>query len=251
MEKRKEPRTLERRFTAGAVEVRDFNGKPSMFGHGAVFNRLSQNLGGFVECVDPAAFDKTLQEADVRALYNHDSNLVLGRSKSGTLVLETDNIGLAYRIDPPNTSYANDLMVTMGRGDVDQSSFAFMCIEDDWGLTDQGFPLRTLLQVALVDVSPVTYPAYLDADSGVGRMAALTGLSKRSGVPIVDLSDPDAILRAVRGEEPSTEDIDDAGHAATSEDVNRWALRRQYAETLDAFLREDSEGRVPAPSTDK
>lgn len=221
-------RQVERRFTSGAVEVRQRGSETTIEGHAAVFDKLSQNLGGFVERVMPGAFTKTLQEADIRALFNHDENLVLGRNKSGTLELSEDDTGLYYRITPPNTNYARDLLTVIERGDISQSSFAFMTIEDEWGLSEQDFPRRDLLQVHLVDVSPVTYPAYLDTDTGTGRAAALVGLAKRTGVPITDLSDADAIKRALApDEEDST--TDEGKPDASTYQRSVWSKR---AETL-------------------
>src|SRR5664279_670242 len=127
------------------IEIRGGDGEAKkIFGHGAVFNRNSQNLGGFVEQVAPGAFTKTIQEADVRALINHDTNILLGRNKSNTHTLVEDNTGLAYEIDPPDTTSARDWMVSMARGDLSQSSFSFRTIEVEWGLTADEFPLRTL-----------------------------------------------------------------------------------------------------------
>lgn len=187
----------ERRAVTGEVEIRSLNGNRVIEGHAAVFNRISQNMGGFVEKIRPGAFTKTLQEADVRALINHDPNLVLGRNKSGTLNLAQDDIGLRYGIMPPNTTYANDLAVSMERGDIDRSSFGFFAVDEDWSMTEQGFPVRELIQVSLVDVSVVTYPAYLDAESFM-RESALVSLEKRSGVPLKEmLSDPEQIKCAV------------------------------------------------------
>lgn len=143
-------------------------------GHGAVFNRTSQNLGGFVEQVHPDAFKRTLgNDPDVRALVNHDPSLLLGRTRSGTLRLSTDSTGLFYEIDLPDTQVARDLRISMERRDIDQSSFAFFVNADEWSQTEDGFPLRTLTAVSLHngDVSPVTYPAYEAADSGVAGRA--------------------------------------------------------------------------------
>jgi HK97 family phage prohead protease len=174
---------VERRFVSSEFEVRQLpSGGVQIEGHAAVFNRFSQDLGGFVEQVAPGAFAKTIQEADVRALFNHDPSMVLGRNKSGTLRLSEDNVGLHYQVDMPDTSYARDLAISMERGDVSQSSFGFRVIPggDGWSYTEQDYPLRTLNELQLLDVSPVTYPAYLDADSGIaGR--ALAGLAKAKG----------------------------------------------------------------------
>jgi len=168
---------VQRRYVRSEFHVRSENGQSVVDGHGAVFNKLSQNLGGFVERVLPGAFRKTIAESDVRALFNHDSNLILARSASGTttdgtLRLAEDATGLAYDFDVPDTSAGRDLVVSMGRGDISQSSFSWYDDDVEWSLSPEGFPLRTIIEVRrLADVSPVTYPAYLDADSGLARQA--------------------------------------------------------------------------------
>lgn len=162
----------ERRFTAGNVELRAEGETGRVIGgHAAVFNKYSANLGGFIEEVDPAAFNKTLQESDVRCLWNHAPSDLLGRNVAGTLELETDNIGLAYRCQVPDTTTGRDVVILVGRGDVTQSSFGFRTISDDWYYNAEDFLVRRLLEVQLFDVSPVTYPAYLDADSTLVRAA--------------------------------------------------------------------------------
>lgn len=145
------------------------NEPPKMIGHAAMFNSLSEDLGGFREQIAPGAFAGTLQTADIRALFNHDSNIVLGRNKAGTLRLSEDNTGLSIEIDPPDTSAARDLIVSMKRGDINQMSFGFRTISDAWAKTN-GEWVRTLLEVDLFDVSPVTYPAYSSTDIAVRSM---------------------------------------------------------------------------------
>lgn len=224
-------RTLERRVHIGDIEIRSQGNSAVIEGHAAVFDKRSQNLGGFVEVVRRSAFTKTLQEADVRALQNHDENLVLGRNKSGTLDLSTDDSGLYYRISPPDTSYARDLQVLLERGDVSQSSFAFHAIDDDWDMAEDDVPLRSLNEVRLVDVSVVTYPAYLDSDSGIARKAALASLAKRSHMDVDEL-DPETIRKIVKGEN----DTPPEGRKSTltKEEVSKWD--RYYAD-LDAAIR--------------
>lgn len=139
---------------------------PQISGYAAVFNELSEDLGGFYERIERGAFARTLESADVRALWNHDSNFPLGRTRAGTLALSEDEIGLAFEIDPPNTSYARDLLVSMRRGDIDQMSFGFRTIRDRWEQIG-GQVIRTLLEVELFDVSPVTYPAYPTTSAAV------------------------------------------------------------------------------------
>jgi uncharacterized protein len=166
-ESRAQAAPVERRsFTVSGlkIEKRSTDGKAVMRGHAAVFNSTSADLGGFREQVAPGAFTRTLEQgADVRALINHDPNLVLGRSKAGTLRLSQDETGLAVEIDPPDTTYARDLMASMERGDIDQMSFTFRTVKDDWAQSPSG-TMRTLLDVDLLDVSPVTYPAYAATD---------------------------------------------------------------------------------------
>ncbi len=159
---------LERRFLSGHCEVRaSKDGGKHIVGYAAVFNRLSQNLGGFVERVAPGAFAKTIQEADIRGLFNHDVSLVLGRNTIATLDLEEDKLGLRYEITPPDTQSARDLVALIERGDISGSSFSFRTIDDEWGVTEQDFPVRTLKEVKLFDVGPVTFPAYLDTEAGL------------------------------------------------------------------------------------
>ena len=117
--------------------------QPKMYGHAAMFDSLSGDLGGFREQIAPGAFSKSLESADIRALFNHDSNIVLGRNKAGTLRLKEDKNGLAIEIDPPDTQAARDLMVSMQRGDINQMSFGFRTITDKWEKRD-GEWLRTL-----------------------------------------------------------------------------------------------------------
>lgn len=134
-------------------------------GYAAVFGKYSNNLGGFREIIQPGAFSDVL-ENDVRALFNHDPNHVLGRTLSGTLRVFQDDVGLGYEVDLPDTQTARDLAVSIERGDVSQSSFAFTIAQGgaSWGEDDEVGYTRTISKVArLYDVSPVTYPAYPDA----------------------------------------------------------------------------------------
>lgn len=155
---------LERRYLPIPVEWRaSGDGPGQLVGYAAKYNTLSQNLGWFVETIDPGAFDKSIGDSvRVLARYNHDDAHLLGTTDAGTLTLSLDDIGLLYAIDLPDTSSGRDVAVLAARGDVRFSSFAFYCKEDAWGETDQGYPLRTLKQVQLVDVAPVNTPAYLD-----------------------------------------------------------------------------------------
>jgi uncharacterized protein len=133
--------------------------KPKIVGYAAVFDKKSEDLGGFNEYVRAGCFSKTIRESDIKALYNHDPNYVLGRNKSGTLKLEEDQTGLKMSIDPPDTTWARDLMTSIKRGDVDQCSFGFKTVRDEWR-TEDSKNCRDLLECRLFDVSVVTNPAY-------------------------------------------------------------------------------------------
>jgi len=156
---------LERRYTPVAVELRAEKRGKTIAGYAAVFNRESENLGGFVEVVDPGFFNKSRGDGwpGVVARYNHE--ILLGSTKAGTLRLQLDGTGLWYEVDPPQSRA--DILELVERGDVDKSSFAFRAFEDEWDTTDQGFPRRRLLSGQLIDVAPVDMPAYPDTSAGI------------------------------------------------------------------------------------
>lgn len=149
------------------MESAEQNGN-TIRGYAAVYNSDSEWMGGFYEQIATGAFDGVMDN-DVRAYFNHDENLLLGRVSSGTLRISTDKRGLFYEVDLPNTTYANDLAELMKRGDVNQSSFAFLIEQDKWEQRD-GVTYRIIEKVSrLLDVSPVSQPAYPDATSELKR----------------------------------------------------------------------------------
>lgn len=150
-----EPNGVERRYLP--VEMR-VGPEGTIEGYAAVFNQWA-DLGFFREKVRAGAFKKTIKEADIRALFNHDPNYVLGRNKAKTLDLAEDKHGLHFRIDPPNTNWANDLATSIKRDDINQASFGFATIRDQWN-HDTDPAERELVEVRLFDVSVVTFPAY-------------------------------------------------------------------------------------------
>ena len=152
----------ERRFFTSELRI-DNREKPTIEGHAAVFNQKSEEMWGFREVIRPGAFAKTIKTADVRALWNHDPNFVLGRTKNNTLELSEDEIGLRSIIHPPDTIFANDILESIKRGDVDQMSFGFITITDEFRMEDKVM-IRELIEVELFDVSPVTFPAYPQTD---------------------------------------------------------------------------------------
>lgn len=161
----------ERRAIKGSeVRVEGTGATARIVGYAARFNQPSQDLGGFIEVIAAGAFSSVLSEnQDVRGLYNHNPDHILARTKSGTMKLFEDEIGLRYEMTPPDTQLGRDLLVSVGRGDIDGASFGFSIGADGdrWEMKGEVIT-RTLLRIkTLYDVGPVTYPAYLSATSDV------------------------------------------------------------------------------------
>jgi uncharacterized protein len=151
------------RMLSGA-QIRAKADKPGAEGYAAVFNEVA-DLGWFKETIKPGAFTRAIKEKqDVRCLLNHDENMLLGRTKSGTLTLNQDNKGLKFDDDFPDTQNARDLTTLLNRGDIDQCSFGFIVREQTWRqvkLDDGTFDdIREIEDLDLMDVSIVTFPAY-------------------------------------------------------------------------------------------
>jgi HK97 family phage prohead protease len=173
---------MERRFTPVPVQVRADGAGRKVGGYAAMFDKLSRNLGGFVEVVTPSFFNHTRANGwpDVICRYNHDDNMLLGTTGGNTLRLWTDETGLMYEVDPPQSRA--DIVELIDRGDVRKSSFAFRVDVngDEWTLTDQDFPLRKLVSGHLVDVAPVNMPAYDSTSAGMRSIeVALRSLAHR------------------------------------------------------------------------
>lgn len=164
-----ERRTITLKELRVVDSISDESTEPAIDGYASVFDSWSEELGGnqpFRERVVKGAFEETIQNDDIRALFNHDPNYVLGRNKAGTLTLEEDDKGLHVRITPPDTQWAKDLLVSIKRGDITQMSFGFTVILDRWNYEDNT-DVRELLKVKLYDVSPVTFPAYTQTECGI------------------------------------------------------------------------------------
>lgn len=151
---------------------------PRLAGYAAVFDRPSQDLGGFVEVIKPGAFARTLQSnsRDPLALVQHMPHLVLGRRSAGTLRLTEDQRGLAFEIDPPDTTAARDLLVSVQRGDIRGASFAFNVPPggDRWEMRGSQV-VREVREADLHEITITANPAY--ADTTVA-LRALAGLSR-------------------------------------------------------------------------
>lgn len=140
--------------------TRDDNGALAIEGYFAVFNSNYDIAPGLSESIAPGAFDNTLS-GDIRALINHDTTLVLGRTKANTLQLRVDNHGLWGHIDiNPNDTDAMNLYNRVQRGDVDQCSFGFDIISEETDFREDGSIHWTIKEVELYEVSPCTFPAY-------------------------------------------------------------------------------------------
>lgn len=188
--------SLERRYTALPVEARGGDGSMKIGGYAAVFNRVSQNLGGFVEVVAPGAFADSRSRGwpDVMARYNHDDMALLGTTGGGTLSLGVDDTGLEYDVVVPRgLAIVHELV---GRGDVRKSSFAFRVLPggDEWTMNDQNYPQRTLLNLQLIDVAPVNSPAYTDTTAGKRQFrlveearGGLESLAVKMAAPVDDV----------------------------------------------------------------
>lgn len=164
----KETRSNEGEFK---IYIDPETGKKKIVGYAAVFNKKSvemrMSVGPFREQIKPKAFNQ-VDFSNVVALYNHDKNMVLGSVDSKTLKIQEDDLGLRYEIDPPDTSFGNDLMKSIERGDVKRSSFSFQHKRDSWGVDDDGVNLRTIEKMdKVLDLGPVTFPAYPDTSAAL------------------------------------------------------------------------------------
>lgn len=186
---------MERRFLAlkshpVKIHKRAEGAPASIVGYGAVFYNAADPgtqyewqgwSGTYRERIMPGCFDRALREDDVRGLFNHDPNCVLGRISAGTMKLSIDMTGLLYDINPPATTAARDVMESIDRGDITGSSFAFVPTEIRWTelMEDsQTIMIREIMQAELYDVGPVTYPAYGASTTGIRAAGDLAEAEK-------------------------------------------------------------------------
>jgi HK97 family phage prohead protease len=150
---------LERR---SVIELRAESSR--LVGYAVVFNVRSRDLGGFVEVVKPQAVSTT---EPVVALFNHDSNQVLGRTPA-TLQLRTDDRGLAFVLDPAPTQAGRDALALVQRGDVTGASMGFRTKKDTWR-NEAGLMVRELLDIEIAEISLTAFPAYRETDVSIAR----------------------------------------------------------------------------------
>jgi hypothetical protein len=237
----------QRYVTVDDLEVRAAEGSDPLriIGHPVVYNRWSEDLGGFREMVMPGAATKTLRESDIRVLFNHDPNFVLGRNRADTAVFTEDGTGVRMEDFPPDTTTIRDLVIIpMQRKDITQMSFAFRVVNpepfdpapgvrygDHWeppkkegGLWD-----RTVNEFQMFDGSIVTFPAYTQTDAAVrdqvGLLEGISGLDLRAltalltrlerGIPTTD-TDVDLLngsIAVLRSYVPSESEPDVGDHS--------------------------------------
>ncbi len=206
-----------RTFEFSLVELRDATDDqgPLIVGHAAVFSSPSLDLGGFREIIQPGAFKRSLRAngGDLKSFFNHDPSFVLGRVDNKTLKVKEDAKGLAFEVSPPDTTWASDLLVSLKRGDIRDASFSFSVRTDKWE-TVKGENLRTLIDVDLHELGPVTNGAYPAADSQVRAMLEARGIKLDDEE--AELLEP--VLRSIFG------DLDLAALAKFDAEVVRAAI---------------------------
>jgi HK97 family phage prohead protease len=187
-----------------AFEVREEADGMHLEGYAALFNSRSENLGGFTETIKPGAFRASLKSRnDVKLLWNHNTDAVLGSSRAGTLTLTEDDRGLKVSATLPNTSYGRDAKELISRGDVSAFSFGFSMPArggDEWN--SEGTE-RVLKSVRLHEVSLVAFPAYPET-AGTATVRGLDKIAKRADVDADALAD--ALLKIENGEDITTDD---------------------------------------------
>jgi HK97 family phage prohead protease len=162
--------TIERRDISAAPQLRADGDKKTAAGYAALFNSQTDIGGYFREQIAPGAFAEAIK-GDVRALIDHDTGRVIGRTAAGTLRLTEDATGLAAEIDLPDTTDGRDLAVQLERGDITGMSFGFRVTHDEWDETGDT-PLRTIHKLELLEVSAVAFPAYPDTSLAMRSLEA-------------------------------------------------------------------------------
>jgi len=172
--------TIERR-TLPIYEIRASTSDRQIVGIAATYNTLSSDLGGFKEQIAPTAFTRSLAESpNILALYSHNTALLLGTTRSGTLALSSNDKGLSFDLKVPDTTYGNDVLELIKRGDLKEMSFGFWTRKDTWD-TSTGDRVRTLHDVDLREISIVADPAY-----PVGTQAAQRSLSSHQSRTVME-----------------------------------------------------------------
>jgi len=170
---------FETRTAVGAIEQRGTGSKRKFVGHAAVFDSPALIAGLFTEKIQRGAFAESLARNDVLALFNHNHDALLGRTKVRTLRLSEDNPGLLAEIDAPDTTLGRDLVTLVQRGDLSGWSFGFVVLDEDWD-DSREMPLRVLKKIDLHEVSICISPAYESTDLAVRVKAAFSAAAAAS-----------------------------------------------------------------------
>lgn len=227
------------------VEKRGESNAPVISGHAAVFDVLT-DMWWYREKISAGAFTKAIKTSDTRALFNHDSNWILGRNKSGTLTMNEDDTGLAVEINPPDTQLVRDMVLTpMERGDLNQMSFAFIVTDEEWEEKKGEIPVRTIKEVdPLYDVSVVTFPAYPTTDAKVRDIFSQSGIDydslsglmyrAKQGLPMQrsDLDLINASIEVLKGYIPSPSDGSNGGKGEEKQ-TGRLTILRKRLELIE------------------
>lgn len=180
------------------LELRSEGESRKIVGYPIVFNSLSQDLGGFVERILP---DAVQFAEDVRADFNHDANCILGRLSAGTLTLSVDDHGVRMEAEAPKTTWADDLLVSIRRGDINQGSFAFRVLPGgDQVAEENGQMVRTLTRILVRKVSVVSDPAYTKTEIEVRQNPGSAGDTAGQEAPPATFNGEVDLLRRVLDE---------------------------------------------------
>jgi HK97 family phage prohead protease len=196
--------TTETRFQiVEKLEIRESQNANSvgvLHGYAALYESETDMIW-FREVIKTGAFKRAIEEnQDVRGLWNHDTSLILGRTNAGTLVIVEDSKGLRFELDLPDTTAGRDAKVSIERGDITGMSFGFRIKEETWVISDDRAvtDLREITDLDLMEISPVTFPAYKDTEVGVRSLDKFKKLSVPSGSDSRRSADEIYQIRAAR-----------------------------------------------------
>lgn len=157
-----------RKIVATDIEVRELeeNKDKIISGYINKFNCKSQYMG-FYEEINNGAFDKTLAKGhNIYAMYNHNSDMILGSTRGSSLRLNVDKVGLHFELKiNDNISYSKDLYELVRNKDIDGCSFGFYVLDDEWTYTEDNVDLRIIKELELIEVTITPFPAYLDSEA--------------------------------------------------------------------------------------
>jgi len=173
---RRTPGGCDRMFVQFDLSEEPDASKRRIVGHATVFNRLSEDRGGFFVVMSPGAFARSIAEDDVRVLFNHKADYILGRSTNGTLRMAVDDVGLLIDAELSDTQWGRDTFTSIKRGDITQMSIGGMIVAET-AHSDADTTIYTVDEFKLWDVSPVTYAAFEQTDVGVKESKSMSDVA--------------------------------------------------------------------------